>query len=104
MSRSEACVWLTAQAKHDIVDILAWSSLEWEPAMAEIFGLMILDALDSVGANPHFGLFPELGDQGIGYSGAGRHIIVYRFDDTSVAILRVLLHKEMLADVVVEMS
>ena len=104
MSVSDARLRLTDKARRDIVNILAWGCRVWGPSDAEVFGRMIFDDLIAVGANPEFGLFPDHDSQRIGYWGAGRHIIIYQVDDKSVAILRVLHYREMLAEVVIDMN
>lgn len=86
-------VILSPQAEEDITDILQYTITQWGEAQAYTYLGVVKDTISTIRDYPKMGhgrsglpavykIFP-----------AGKHIVVYRVEDTTIYILRVLHEK-----------
>jgi toxin ParE1/3/4 len=81
---------LTEAAESDLEAILNYTALQWGEQQVDVYLAVIEKALQTIQDNP------DLGRAKYGVSGqlkgykAGKHIIFYRLEDTTIYVVRIL--------------
>ncbi len=85
--KSATNLWILPEARTDIDEIYQYTMTNWDMDQAEKYQLLLDEAFQRIKQ------FPELGkDAGSGVRELvlRHHIVLYRYDDDTVSILRVL--------------
>jgi len=94
MSRPKRRLILSPQAQEDFADILQYTLETWGKVQALSYRSILDKALVTIQKNPRIGHSrPELSAEHQIFP-AGRHIIIYRFSDTTIYVSRIL-HERM---------
>jgi len=94
MSRPERRLILSPRAQDDFADILQYTLETWGEAQVFAYRAVLDEALMTIQRNPHIGhKLPELSPAHRIFP-AGRHLIIYRADDETVSVARIL-HERM---------
>jgi len=90
MSSHKFQLELATRAEADIWKILAYTEKMWGEKQADEYAALLHKTLSNIEQNPKIGNEkPDL-KNGIFCFGAGRHLIFYRIDGSTVYVLRVL--------------
>ena len=85
---------LSPKARQDFIDILRYTGETWGQKQLLIYRDKLNDALQAIGRNPQLGHYrDDLPSSHLVYL-IGSHVIVYRTDVDSIAIVRIL-HQRM---------
>jgi len=88
---------LSPRARQDFIDILRYTGETWGQGQLHTYRDKINDALQLIGRNPTMGhRSPELPDTHRLYL-VGSHVIVYRDQEPTVAVVRILHQRMSLA-------
>ncbi len=77
-------------AEQDIIDIWLYSFENWGEQQADRYHDKLTAAFKLIAANPEIGVSCDEVRQGYRKFPANRHMIVYRIDDATIHIIRVL--------------
>lgn len=93
-SRNPSAITLSPRAKQDFIDILRYTGETWGMAQLITYRDKINEALQVIGTHPQRGrLRSDLPPTYFSYS-VGSHVIVYRLEDSEIAVVRIL-HQRM---------
>lgn len=88
---------LSPAARQDFIDILRYTGATWGQGQLHVYRDKLNDALQLIGRNPGLGhRAPELPETHRLYF-VGSHVIVYRDQETVVAVVRILHQRMSLA-------
>ena len=88
---------LSPRARQDFIDILRYTGETWGQGQLHAYRDKLNDALQLIGRNPAMGhRSPELPETHRLYF-VGSHVIVYRDQDSSMAVVRILHQRMSLA-------
>ena len=94
MSSRSLPIRLSRKARQDFIDILRYTGEQWGPNQLEAYRHTIDKALQAISHNPGIGhTRPDLPQTHRAHL-VGAHIIIYRLEDTSVGVVRIL-HQRM---------
>ena len=94
MSSPSRRVLLSPKARQDFIDILRYTGETWGERQLQIYRQKIDEALQLVGRDPNVGRHSDDLPKSMRLYVVGSHVLVYRVDDTSVGIARIL-HQRM---------
>lgn len=81
---------LTEAAENDLEAILNYTALQWGEHQVDVYSAVIEEALGMLHKNPDLGRSQYgVSRQLKGYN-AGKHVIFYRVEDTTIYVVRIL--------------
>jgi len=81
---------LTTLARKDLVHILSYTEKTWGIQQANQYEIILHKALDTIRTHPQIGrILVDLDDDTLCFN-AGRHLIFYTTEETTIFILRIL--------------
>lgn len=83
-------LFLTNRAKADLDDIYVYGLQKWDEIQADSYLELLDDALTNLSKNPFMGKQARQLPEGYKSFRVGRHLIIYRVEETTIYVLRVI--------------